>query len=411
MSTGVRLQLLVFLVITALGVSYAGARYAGLTHLFGDETYTVTVELAESGGIFESAEVTYRGVSVGRVAELRLSADGVAARLEIEGDTRPIPADTLAVVENRSAIGEQYIDLQPRRDGAPYLADGARVPREDTRTPVSTTELLSNLDSLVRSVDKEELTIVVDELGAAFAGTGADLGRIIESGNALVDTADASLAQTIRLIEDGTTVLRTQVDSGAHIQSFAADLADLSEALVDADTDLRTVIDEGRVTAAQLDGLIGDIEDDVPLLLANLVTTGQIVRERLDGLRQALIVYPYVVRGGFTVADQDPVTGHYTTHFGLQLALGPASCREGYEDTNRRVPGDESRAPMNTDARCADEDTTHRGAQNAPEPGSTNGDVGTYERGAPARIGTLGGQQRVMGEESWRWLLMGPLTK
>src|SRR5690606_10550141 len=144
-----------------LGVSYAGARYAGLDRFVGDETYTVIVELAASGGIFEGAEVTYRGVSIGRAGERELSEHGVSVRLEIERTARRVPADTLAVVETRSAIGEQYPDLQPRRTGGPYLADGAVVPREDTRTPVPTTELLTNLDRLVASVDKDELTIVI----------------------------------------------------------------------------------------------------------------------------------------------------------------------------------------------------------------------------------------------------------
>ena len=42
------------------------------TRLFGDG-YVVTADFAESGGIFTNAEVTYRGVAVGRVDRLRLA--------------------------------------------------------------------------------------------------------------------------------------------------------------------------------------------------------------------------------------------------------------------------------------------------------------------------------------------------
>ena len=56
----VRLQLVAFLLITVIGVGYAGFRYAGLGELFGATTYPVRVQLATSGGIFTGADVTYR---------------------------------------------------------------------------------------------------------------------------------------------------------------------------------------------------------------------------------------------------------------------------------------------------------------------------------------------------------------
>jgi phospholipid/cholesterol/gamma-HCH transport system substrate-binding protein len=114
---GVKIQLGAFAAITALGVSYVGATYAGLDGWL-DDGYTVRAEFTDSGGIFSGAEVTYRGVTVGRVGTLRLSGDGVAVDLRVTEGGR-IPADTVAVVANRSAVGEQYVDLQPRSAGGP----------------------------------------------------------------------------------------------------------------------------------------------------------------------------------------------------------------------------------------------------------------------------------------------------
>ena len=69
--TKVRLGL--FLVIAVVGIGYTGARYAGLDRLVGAGGYTVTAELPDSGGLFTNAEVTYPGVAVGRVSDLRLT--------------------------------------------------------------------------------------------------------------------------------------------------------------------------------------------------------------------------------------------------------------------------------------------------------------------------------------------------
>ena len=62
----VKAQLLAFATVTAVGVSYVGARYTGLVDSLLDNDYTVAADFADSGGIFAGAEVTYRGVPVGR---------------------------------------------------------------------------------------------------------------------------------------------------------------------------------------------------------------------------------------------------------------------------------------------------------------------------------------------------------
>ena len=65
----------------------------------------------------------------------------------------------------------------------------------------------------------------------------------------------------------------------------------------------------------------------------------------LDGIEQILVIYPYVVEGGFTVVSQAPDPGPYDAHFGMILTEDPAVCHQGYEGTNRRPPQDGSNAP------------------------------------------------------------------
>lgn len=195
----VKAQLLAFATVTAVGVSYVGAEYTGLVDDVLGRGYTVQADFADSGGIFPGAEVTYRGVPVGRVGTLRLTgSDGVSVALDIKDGTPRIPADTLAVVANRSAVGEQYVDLQPRTSHGPYLLDGSAIPRGSTRVPLPTTDLVLSLDRLVNSVGKDDLRVTVDELGKAFSGTGPNLSRLVDSGNALVESASESLPRRSR---------------------------------------------------------------------------------------------------------------------------------------------------------------------------------------------------------------------
>lgn len=386
--------------------------------------YAVQADFADSGGIFPGAEVTYRGVPVGRVGALRLTgSDGVSVSLDIKDGAPHIPADTLAVVANRSAVGEQYVDLQPRTSHGPYLLDGSSIPRGSTRVPLPTTDLVLSLDRLVNSVGKDDLRVTVDELGKAFSGTGPNLSRLVDSGNALVESASDSLPQTISLIEDSRKVLKTQADQGSSIKSFAHDLAALSAQLKSSDGDLRKLIGNATPAAQQVNSLLKSTGPRLSVLLANLISGGQVTLAHLPGVEQALVTFPALVAGSYTV-----VPGDGTTHFGLVVnADDPPPCTQGY-GTTWRDPADTSTRKANTDARCTaprGSKTSVRGAQNAPGASATSDGTNqtayvtpydpetgtaTGPDGRPVEIGSTGGQQAVFGKESWQWLLVGPMA-
>ena len=133
---------MVFVLITLLGVTYVGARYARLDRLVFDDAYTVVAHFPDSGGIFAGAEVSYRGVKVGQVEKMELTDRGVDVYLDVDNDYDKIPADVIAVVGNRSAVGEQYVEIQPQVDTSPYLSEASEIDEEDTRIPIATEKLL-----------------------------------------------------------------------------------------------------------------------------------------------------------------------------------------------------------------------------------------------------------------------------
>jgi phospholipid/cholesterol/gamma-HCH transport system substrate-binding protein len=355
-----------------------------------------------------------------------LTRDGVDAYLDIDrGWDGRIPADTLAVVGNRSVVGEQYVDLQPETDRAPYLHDGSQIPMSHTRTPLPTQKLLGDISTTVESVHRGSLRTTVHSLGQALAGAGPDLQRIIDTGTSFVDTANQSFDVTTDLLRDGNTVLRGQVATSDAIRSFARDLRLFSGTLAGHDRDLRRVIDSGSATATQLRDFLRDNRVHLAGLIGNLVTTGDIVVKHLPGLRQVLVIYPYVVESGFTVVSRSPETGLYDAHFGLVLTTDPEVCHAGYESTERRPPQDGTNRRMNTRAHCAEPaaQADARGAENAPadRPGAAyRVPVASYDPTTkhltwgprvPRRLTDPGSPAPAsLGEERWKWLLLQPLT-
>jgi phospholipid/cholesterol/gamma-HCH transport system substrate-binding protein len=416
-------QLLVFVFITLVGVSFVGARYARLDRVFHDPTYQVTAHFTQSGGIFSTAEVTYRGVHAGEVSDMKLTKDGVDVVLSIDKKFDKIPADTLATVANKSAVGEQYVDLEPKTSSAPYLKDGSTISNADTAVPVSTTELLTNLDELVNSVPQDSLRTVVTELGAAFHGTGDDLARIIDSSTSFINAASKNLDTTTALIRDSRVVLQTQNSKASAIRAFSRDLELFTNTLAASDTDLRRLIDNGSATATELRTFLEQNQVDLGRLIANLVTTGRVTVKHLDGIRQILVLYPYSVAGGYTVAAPDAGgKGNYDARFGLVLQQDPPPCDKGYTGV-ARTPEQRDDVPMNTDVKCDEPptQTNARGTQNAPGAAQRTGatyraPVATYDSStgaltwsdeAPTVAGT-GGQADLFGKDSWKWMLLQP---
>src|SRR5262249_56039924 len=151
--TSTRIQLVVFAVIAVLVIGYTAVRYANLGRVVGLRGYyVVQLELADGSGIFPQANVTYRGVSVGRVGAVRLTSTGVEADLNISNSAPPIPADLQASVADLSAVGEQYVNLRPGTSSGPYLTQGSVIPRHDTTLPLPVTSLLTSVNKLATSL-------------------------------------------------------------------------------------------------------------------------------------------------------------------------------------------------------------------------------------------------------------------
>ncbi|MCP9982199.1 MCE family protein [Actinomadura madurae] len=279
---GVILQLIAFAVITIVGVTIVSVNYIGLGRGLLGKQYTAYVDLTDSGGVFTNAEVTYRGVPVGRVGPIELTKDGIRVKLLLERGER-IPRDgTKAVVANRSAVGEQYIDLEPTKKSGPYLHEGDpyTIPRERTTLPVSTAELLRNVDALVGSVNTKDLGVIVDELDKAFSGSASDLQSILDDTDRLLKTANEAYPDTERLLNNSVTVLNTQRGQATNIRGFARNLNELTTSLRNDDPALRKTIDNAPGAVSETHKAINQLAPTLPVLLANLTTTGQIIASR-----------------------------------------------------------------------------------------------------------------------------------
>jgi phospholipid/cholesterol/gamma-HCH transport system substrate-binding protein len=366
LSRGILARLTAFAVIGVTVIAYTAFRYAGLGRLFGLRGYYVVhMDLAGAGSIFPGADVTYRGVSVGRVGPLRLTATGVRADLRISDAAPPIPARLRAAVADLSAVGEQYVDLRPLAPAGPYLRDGSVIPQRDTQLPLPVTSVLASVNRLASSLPLAALRTLLNELATGLSGQGASLAALLDGNSALVRAAYAALPQTTALIGDSRRVLATQVAETAALTSFGRNATLLARRLDASDADLRRLLSAGPQAAAQLTGLLTDTSPSLGVLIANLLTTSQLTLTRGAALDELLSALPAAAAAGSTV-----ITAR-GARFGVALTFfSPLPCTAGYGGTVIRNGLDTSPGrPLNASARCTAPASTGqdvRGSAHAP---------------------------------------------
>lgn len=364
MLTGrIKIQLIIFLILGLSATTYLGAKYVGLNP-FGSG-YRVTVALPDAGGSFANGEVTYRGVPVGRITELRTTKDGMEAVLHIDGGGPKIPADVDVSVANRSAIGEQYIDLRSTTAGGKALVDGDRIQGSAASMPPAIEDVLRTGRDFAASVPEEALSSVIDEFYDLSKGSGQHVARLVETSQQFAETADDNFLITSALIDNSQRVLTTQQESADSITSFSRDLSLIASTLSDSDGDLRTLIASSPAAAREIGQLFDQVGRPLGILMSNLVSTAQVFGTNAAGVEDALYRLPEAMSVGWAV------NGSKGLDLGLaQTYFDPLPCTNGYGGTTVRRGLDTGEgAPFNTAAGCAtspSDGTNVRGPRSAP---------------------------------------------
>lgn len=287
----VRIQLVVFAIASVVGVSTMVLTYMQVPTLLGVGRITVTAELPAAGGLYRFANVTYRGVTVGKVTAVDLTDSGAQATLSLESEPE-IPADLEVAVRSMSAVGEQYIDLLPRSTSRGYLSDGAVIAMADTSIPQPVGPMLDRLSALVGSIPKDRLSSLLDETFTGLNGAGDDLSTIVDAASTLSRDFNGISGETRALIDDSGPVLDAQVQSADATRIWARSLAGITESLAQNDPAVRNILSSGPGLVEDVSQLLQQVKPTLPVLLANLASLGQIGVTYRPGLEQLLVLLP-----------------------------------------------------------------------------------------------------------------------
>lgn len=364
-----KIQLSIFAVITVITLSVMAIFYLRLPATFGIGTYGVSADFVAGGGLYKNANVTYRGVAVGRVESVGLNPNGVTAHMRLNSGTA-IPSNVTATLRSVSAIGEQYIDLvPPENPSSTKLRNGFRIQRQNTRIGQDVADLLRQAETLLGSLGDTRLRELLHEAFIATNGAGPELARLIESARLLVDEANANYPQVSQLIDQAGPFLQAQIRAGGDIKSLADGLARFTWQLRAADPRLRDTLADAPDAIDEANTAFSGIRPSFPALAASLANLGRVGVIYHKSIEQLLVVFPALFAAIITSAGGVPQDEGAKLDFKIDLH-DPPPCMTGFLPPPLvRSPADESVREIPRDMYCKtaqNDPSTVRGARNYP---------------------------------------------
>lgn len=369
-----RTKLLAFAVISLIaGAVMIFGYMQAPSAFFGVGRYTVAVKLPQAGGLYPRGNVTYRGVEVGRVQDVRLTDAGAEAVLQLDSDV-PIPADVDANVHSVSAAGEQYVELIPRSGQGPSLKNGDVISQDRTFVPPDINSLLAATNRGLNAIPRGNLKTVVDESYTAVGGLGPDLSRLVNGTTRLAIDARGNLDELVALIDNSAPVLDSQTQTSDSVQAWAANVAEITSQLRDNDSSVKGVLQQGGPAFGEISQLFDRLNPTLPIVLANLVSVGQVAVTYRDNLEAVLVLLPQGAANvqGATLANRNTKQDYHGAALSFNLNFNwPPICNTGFLPAQQKRPAsaeDYPEAPPG-DLYCRvpqDSILNVRGARNLP---------------------------------------------
>ena len=187
--------------------------------------YRISAEFAQATELGVQDDVEIAGVRVGHVVAVAPDrrTGRTRAVLEIDPADAPRPADTRAVLRDKSLLGETYVELSPGTAGGPTLPDGGRIPAAQVAPTVSLDQILNTLDPRTRAAFRTWMTdggLALSHRGEAFNAALAQLSPFAGELGPVLATLARDRAATGALLGQGAGVLAGLDAAPARLQTL-----------------------------------------------------------------------------------------------------------------------------------------------------------------------------------------------
>ena len=343
----IRRQLILFGILTVVSIFVLGVYYLRVPSLVGIGQYTLKAELPASGGLYPTANVTYRGITIGKVTNVEPTERGAEATMSIASHYK-IPIDASANVHSVSAVGEQYLDLESSGNPGKYFSEGQTITKGTVPSEIG--PALDTANRGLAALPADKIPQLLDETAESVGGLGPALQRLVDATQAIVGDFKNQITDVNDIIQHSGPVLESQVNSGSAIERWARNLNTLSAQTAQNDQHVKSILSQAAPTADQVNEVFSDVRDSLPQTLANLEVIIELLKRYHTGLEQVLVFLPQ----GASIAQTSAAPFPHQAALDLALSINqPPPCLTGFIPASEwRSPADSSLAPLPTGTYC-----------------------------------------------------------
>jgi virulence factor Mce-like protein len=210
-----------------------------------DPTYKI--ELDNAFGLVNGAAFKVAGINAGTISSIDLDQKTLHAVVTVDITTPGLGdfhSDATCQTRPQSLIGEYFVSCDPGHNGG-TLASGSTIPVTHTQSTIPADLLLN----IMRLPQRERLTLIINELGAAVAGRSSDLQAALrravpaltQTDNLLSLLADDS--STIeQLTANSNTVITALANNSKQVTRFIDEAGNAAAATASQDANLRATL-------------------------------------------------------------------------------------------------------------------------------------------------------------------------
>jgi phospholipid/cholesterol/gamma-HCH transport system substrate-binding protein len=233
--------------------------------------YRVQVAFPEAATLASEADVRIAGVSVGKVRKLEVdkSSSRTLATIELDREFAPLHTDAVAMLRQKTLLGETYVQLTPGHSSQ-TIPEGGKLGNAQVADTVQLDEIFDALDPQTRASFKtwqQELAKGIDGRGRdfndalgtlpGFAADGSDVLHVLATQDAALERLVKNTGVTFAALTENEQQLRTLITSSKRV--FDA-TASRNDALAEAIRIFPTFLDESKATLARLDEFSRDTD-------------------------------------------------------------------------------------------------------------------------------------------------------
>jgi virulence factor Mce-like protein len=255
--------------------------------------YRFTVPFKEATQLAVESDVRISGVSVGKVKSITLGSNGLAdATIEMDSQYAPVPANTRAILRQKTLLGETYVELTPGNRNGRTLPENGTLPVAQVSNAVQLDEIFRTFNARTREafrVWQQSTAAALHGQGPNLSATIAELDPFAQQTNRLLQVVKSQQPAVTQLIRSGGDVFHALSERKNQLQGLIrnsntvfqttarrnADLAQLFQILPTFQRESRATLNRLNTFAQNTDPLVQQLQPAAKQLSPTLIATAK----------------------------------------------------------------------------------------------------------------------------------------